>query len=894
MKRIKTKTINKEELLNFMQQPAYRPMTADELAWKLKASRSAKFIALLHRLEKKGQIVVTQKGRYALPAQLHYITGRLQGHPRGFAFVIPEANKEQPTAEPTPDVYVRGEDLNGAMHQDQVVVRVREATDKGGRLEGEIIRVLERGNSRLVGTYQVSGRIGVVTPDEARINWDIFIAREDAFTAQSGDKVVVEITRWPEQRRSPEGKIVEVLGAKDTPGVDVLSIIRKYNLPEQFSKKVQGEVTWIAPEVAEEDLGGRFDLRHLPIVSIDGEDAKDLDDAVSVQVLPNGNYLLGVHIADVSHYVRQGSALDQEAARRGTSVYLVDRVIPMLPPELSNGICSLNPQVNRMTLSVFMEFDAHGERLAYSIFPSVIRTVERMTYTNVRKILLDKDPEVLERYAYLIEDFECMERLSKILRKRRFGRGALDFDLPECKVGLDDLGRPIDLYRYPRSLADEIIEEFMLAANETTATYMSSQRLPGIYRVHEDPDPAKLEEVNRSLEALGYSLPRGRKIRTRMFQQLLEQVEGRPEERVINTLLLRAMRHARYAPAPLGHFGLATKYYTHFTSPIRRYPDLIVHRILRASISEEGYFEPREWRPREDIRQHTGPHTSLSGGESAKRYGSGERSEAGTRQITGERYESGTRQEYDKPRGAGKRPGTAKRRKAAHNQAAGAEDFAFETAREDNADRLSFNLESPTERERHSKEQNLSERDFQERDFLERDLLVKTAASQTTADMTNESFLLLDQDKKEVLGKWFAKTGDAAKDAARNDALTWLSQNIPQIAEESSVRERAAEEAERESVEMKKVEYMQQHVGETFPGIVSGVTSFGMFVELENLVEGLVHVASLEDDYYVYVESPPSLIGERTKRRFRIGDPVQVDLVRVNVDQRQIDFELTS
>ena len=792
---IRLKIISKDELLNYMQQPSYRPMTADELAWKLKANRSAKFMALLHRLEKKGQVVVTQKGRYALPAQLHYVTGRLQGHPRGFAFVIPEVNKEKPATEPVQDVYVRGEDLNGAMHQDKVVVRVRGTSDRG-RLEGEIIRVLERGNPRLVGTYQLSGRFGVVTPDEARINWDIIIAREDVYTAQPGDKVVAEITRWPEQRRNPEGKVVEVLGSKDTPGVDVLSIIRKFNLPEQFSKKVQGEVPWISSEVSEEDIGNRYDLRHLSIVSIDGEDAKDLDDAVSVETLPNGNYLLGVHIADVAHYVRQGSALDTEAMRRGTSVYLVDRVIPMLPPELSNGICSLNPKVNRLTLSVFMEFDETGERLAYSIFPSVIRTVERMTYTNVRKVLLDKDPEILQRYDYLVENFQRMERLSKILRKRRFDRGALDFDLPECKVGLDELGRPINLYRYPRSLADEIIEEFMLAANETTATYMFSRQLPGIYRVHEDPDPDKLQEVNRSLQALGYTLPLNKKVHTRMFQQLLKKVEGLPEERVINTLLLRAMRHARYAPAPLGHFGLATKLYTHFTSPIRRYPDLIVHRILHASLPVEGYYEPSAWRPRKDIRKGLPNYGNLGS--------------------------------------------------AAINKAAGAEDFTWETANE--------------------VRQN---------------------------DSMDNSLSLLSRDSKGLLGKWSAETGNASRDASRKDALTWLSQNIPQIAEESSVRERAAEEAERESVDMKKVEYMLQHVGETFPGIVSGVTSFGMFVELENLVEGLVHVTSLDDDYYIYVESPPSLIGERTKRRFRIGDQVEVDLVRVNVDQRQIDFELT-
>ena len=781
--------VNKEQLLEYMHEPDYRPMTAEQLARELKVDRTAKFMALLHRLEKKGQIVVTRKGRYALPDQVHYITGRLQGHPRGFGFVLPEVSGDKPASEPVRDIYIRPEDLNGAMHQDRVQVRVRGTTEKG-HPEGEIIRILERGSRRLVGTYQRHGRLGIVVPDEARINWDVYVSREDAGMARSGDKVVVELTRWPEQRRNPEGRVVEVLGAKGSPGVDVLSIIRKYDLPEEFPKKVLREVQWVPTTVRPEDLEGRYDLRHLSIVTIDGADAKDLDDAVSIEILPNGHYLLGVHIADVAYYVRSGSPVDVEAMHRGTSVYLVDRVIPMLPPELSNGICSLNPQVDRLTLSVFMELDETGERTAYSIFPSVIRTVERMTYTAVRQILVDKDPAMLERYHNLVEDFRRMEQLAKILRERRVDRGALDFDLPECKVGLDDDGRPIDLYRYPRSIADEIIEEFMLAANETVAWHLHIQELPGMYRVHEEPESDKLEEMNRSLQALGYTLPRLGKIHTRVFQQLLKRVEGRREERVINTLLLRSMRHARYDPTPLGHFGLAVKYYTHFTSPIRRYPDLIVHRILQASLPAEGFFFPSAWRPRPDLNQVRVEMEAVGNKQSA--------TDLGIRANDSDYYVSNSKGRL-----------TVKGRK----KAAGAENLNWEIAAENS---------TPS--------------------------------------------------RKEVLNR--------------------LAPMLPQIADEASERERKAEEAERESVDMKKVEYMLQHVGEIFPGIVSGVTPFGMFVELENLVEGLVHVASIEDDYYIYVDSPPSLIGERTRRQFRIGDEVEVEVVRVSVEQRQVDFEL--
>jgi len=679
----------------------------------------------------------------SLPLRERELTGRLQGHARGFGFVE--------------DVYVAPENMRGAMHNDQVVIRIKKGEKPGGRPEGEVIRILERANRRVVGTYYRAGKWGgAVAPDDPRLGAEILVPKEDTAAARSGDKVVVEVTRWPDARRGAEGRIQEVLGASNAPGVDVLSIIRRYELPDVFPKKVRREVNRISLEVGPQDTAGRYDLRTWPIVTIDGEDAKDLDDAVSLHRLDNGNYLLGVHIADVSHYVREDTALDREAMRRGTSVYLVDRVLPMLPPELSNGICSLNPRVDRLTVSVFMEIDPRGARQAYGILHSVIRTAERMTYKAVRQIL-EGGPEssfLRERYGYLEKNFFLMRELAEILRSRRKEQGSLDFDLPECRVGLDDQGRPIDLYRYPRSIADIIIEEFMLAANETVAWHLFRSGFPGIYRIHEDPDPARLEELRQSLAALGYPLPAEERVGSRVLQRILEKAEGRPEERVVNTLVLRSLKRARYAAQPLGHFGLAMKFYTHFTSPIRRYPDLVVHRVLQKTLPPEGFFFPASWRPQ--------PPAGLLW------------------------------------------------------------------------ERAGF------------------------------------AAGE-------------------------AASGEGAVGVARTDTgefLARLQEDLPQIADHASERERIAEEAERESVEMKKVEYMQQFLGEIFPGVVSGVTPFGMFVELENLVEGLVHVASLADDYYEYIETPPSLVGMRTRRRWRIGDAVTVQVVRVSVEERQVDFVL--
>lgn len=683
------------------------------------------------------------------PQGRRHVIGKLQGHSRGFGFVITDKESK--------DIYIAPEDLHGAMHNDQVVVRLKDWWKSLDRPEGEIIDVKERANQRIVGTYQRAGSISSVIPDDQRLTSSILIPRQGVNGANSGDKVVVEITRWPEVRRAPEGRILEVLGAKGAPGVDVLSLIRKYDLPEDFPKKVRREVRQVPAEVPAEEIERRYDLRHLPIVTIDGDDAKDLDDAVSIEKLPDGNYLLGVHIADVAHYVREGSALDNEAFNRATSVYLVDRVVPMLPPELSNGICSLNPRVNRLTKSVFMEFNPLGELRAYGLVSSVIRTSERMTYKAVRKILEllenadggvknSEDRAVVEQYGYLFNEFRLMRELTDILRQRRMNQGSLDFDLPECKVGLDEEGRPIELYRYPRSIADIIIEEFMLAANETVARHFTRQDLPGVYRVHEPPDDSKIEELEKSLTALGYPLGSSGKIGPRVIQKLLTRVKDQPEERLINTLVLRSMKRARYAPASLGHFGLAKKLYLHFTSPIRRYPDLAVHRVLEEILPAEGFFHPTDWRPQTRGGGLQGPVVQAE-------------------------------------------------------------------------------LLSPEEKER----------------FISR-----------------------------------------------------MREKAPVISEQSSQREMVADEAERESVDMKKVEYMVQHLGEVFPGIISGVTPFGVFVELDNLVEGLVRIASIEDDYYEYLEAPPSLVGERNHRVLRIGDPVQVQVARVSVEERMIDFVLVA
>lgn len=688
-----------------MKSEGYRPMTEGEIlvALDLDIKEADLLLKTLQSMEKEGLVVKNRKGRYGLPERMNLVVGHLEGNPKGYAFLIPD----NPEME---DIYVGLENLHGAVHGDRVIVRPL-FKPSGGRLEGEVVRILKRASTRIVGTIECRKQFAFVTPDDKRFYFDVFVPKSDTAGAKSGQKVVVSITRWPEGRRNPEGRVTEILGYEDEPGIDVLAVIKKYNLPLEFPEKVLRQAEQIPEEITDEELKGRLDLRNEKIVTIDGEDAKDLDDAVSVKKIPGG-YRLGVHIADVSYYVKEDTPLDKEARKRGCSVYLVDRVIPMLPPKLSNGICSLNPKVPRLTMSVIIDFDESARVKSYQITPSVIRTCERMTYTAVNKILEENDEETIKRHEYLIEDFKLMEELAAKLNRKRFERGSLDFNFEEAKVILDENGRPVEIRKEERRTGERIIEEFMLAANEVIAEHVYWLKVPFVYRVHEIPDMEKMYALQEFLHNLGYSIKGIKNIKPKALQQILEAVKGKPEERVVSTVLLRSLKRARYSEENLGHFGLASHYYTHFTSPIRRYPDLVIHRILREQL--EG-------------------------------------------KLNEERQE----------------------------------------------------------------------------------------------------------DLNEVLGR---------------------------IAKHSSERERIAEEAERETVQLKMAEYMAGKIGEIYSGIISSVTPFGFFVELENTVEGLVHVSTLEDDFYRFDEKSITLRGERTKKVFKIGDRVKVRVARVNKNERQIDF----
>ncbi len=700
----------KKKIIGFMRGEAYRPLSAEELFQALRLNDLEGFQKQLRDLEHEGQVICTRKMKYGLPEKMNLAVGKLQGHPGGYGFLIQETPG-------MPDVFISADNMNGALHNDRVVARLLGRRWNGLKQEGEIIRILHRANVNIVGTFEKGRKYSFVTPDENRISIDVFVPRGQDKGAASGDKVVLEITRWPDRRRSPEGKVINIIGPKDQPGTDIESIIWKYGLPREFPKPVWHEVGKIPMQVTAEQVEGRRDLRGLMMVTIDGEDAKDLDDAVSLEILANGNFHLGVHIADVGSYVPAGSALDKEAYKRGTSVYLVDRAIPMLPPELSNGICSLNPQVDRLAVSVLMEIDKRGQVVNREIHESVIHINERMTYNGVKKILVDKDPELRQRYAYLLDTLSRMETLCLILKSRRLQRGAVDFDFPEVKVTLDDQGKPVEIAKYDRSIADRMIEEFMLVANETIARHFHEANVPFIYRIHEYPDSEKVFNLNRFLFTFGLSIRGAGKIHPGAFQEVLKKAEGRPEERVIGTVMLRTMKLARYSAENTGHFGLASDCYCHFTSPIRRYPDLVIHRII-----------------------------------------------------------------------------------------------------------------------------------------------------------------------KEVL----------AKGKLPVKKINKLAGFVTDAAVQSSERERIATEAERESVDLKKVEFMQDKIGTEYRAIVSSTTSFGMFVELDNLVEGLVHVTTMTDDFYEYDEIKQSLTGRHTGRSFRIGDTVRVRLENVNPEKRQLDFELVN
>ncbi|MFE4039363.1 MULTISPECIES: ribonuclease R [Priestia] len=697
------------EILDFMKRDNYKPLTVQELAKEFNtedAESFKEFVKALVIMEEKGLIIRARNDRYGLPEQMNFVKGKVSGHAKGFAFVVPEEKGAG-------DVFIPPTETNNAMHGDIVLARVS-SESSGARREGTIVKILERGTQQIVGTYTQSKNFGFVIADDKKIAGDIFIPKAARNGAVEGHKVVVELTTYPEGRMNAEGKVVQILGHKNDPGIDIISVIHKHGLPQEFPADALTQAIDTPETIDEKDIGNRRDLRDQVIVTIDGADAKDLDDAVTVTELENGNYKLGVHIADVSHYVKEGSPIDVEAAERGTSVYLVDRVIPMIPHRLSNGICSLNPKVNRFTLSCEMEIDPQGEVVKHEIFESVIKTTERMTYSDVNKILVDKDEEVLERYEPIVPMFERMENLAAILRKKRMDRGAIDFDFKEAKVLVDDDGHPHDVILRERSVAEKLIEEFMLAANETVAEHFHWMNVPFIYRIHEDPDAEKLTRFLEFITNFGYTVKgTGNDIHPRALQDILEEVKGTPEEMVISTVMLRSMKQAKYEAESLGHFGLSAEFYTHFTSPIRRYPDLIVHRLIRTYLIE------------------------------------------------------------------GK-----------------------------------------------------------------------------TDQQTQE--------------KW--------------------RELLPDVAEHSSNMERRSVDAERETDDMKKAEFMADKVGEVFNGIISSVTNFGMFVELENTIEGLVHVSDLTDDYYRYDERHYAMIGEKTGNVFRIGDEIEVKVADVNKDERSVDF----
>jgi ribonuclease R len=700
-----------QQLLSYFRETAEKPLSIQEIeeAFRIEGSDEFKdLVKALNELENRGLIVRTRTDRYGIPEKMNLVRGRVQGHAKGFAFIIPEV-------EGMDDVYVTSGDLNSAMNGDTVLVRLHPKSS-GSRPEGQVIRIVERGVTEVVGTYTDQGSYGFVIADDKRIANDIFIPQNEEAGAVDGHKVVVKIIKYPEGRMSAEGKVIKVLGHKNDPGMDILSIIYKHGIPTEFPEEVIEQANDVPDTIDPADLKDRRDLREETIVTIDGADAKDLDDAVHVRRLENGNYLLGVSIADVSHYVKLGSPIDQEAADRATSVYLVDRVIPMIPHRLSNGICSLNPKVDRLTLTCEMEIDSNGHVVKHEIFQSVIKTTERMTYFDVNKILVDKDEETRKNYEALIPLFEEMEELAAILRKKRFDRGAIDFDFKEAKVLVDEEGKPTDVVIRTRSVAEKLIEEFMLAANETVAEHFHWLKLPFVYRIHEDPDSEKLAKFLEFITNFGYVV-RGsaNTVHPRALQKLLEEIKGEPEETVISTVMLRSMQQAKYDTNSIGHFGLSTEFYTHFTSPIRRYPDLLVHRLIR---------------------------------------------------------------EY----------------------------------------------------------------------------LIKGNVDQETQERMNAI--------------------------------------LPDLTRHASEMERRAVEAERDTDSVKKAQYMEDKIGEVFTGMISGVTNFGMFVELENTIEGLVHVSYLTDDYYHYDEKQYAMIGERTGKTFRIGDEIEVKVTNVNVEEASIDFEV--
>ncbi len=705
--------LSRDHVLAQMRERVHHPAGTRELLQLLKIPREerATFRRHLKALVASGDLIQIRGERFGLPEKMDLHVGRLETHPAGYGFVIPERPLDNGG-----DIYVPGPQLGEAMHGDRVLARIERVKD-GGRVEGRVIRILERRQTWLVGRYdRDESGMAFVVPFDRRVLMDIFIPAGHEGGASPGEMVTVELTRFPTASRGASGRIAEVLGDIDAPGVDTEIIIRKYGIPDAHSPESIAEALRLGGAVAERDIRGRSDFRSLLTVTIDGEHARDFDDAITLEKLPNGHFWLGVHIADVSHYVEEGSALDREAYERGTSVYFPERAVHMFPSELSTGLCSLNPRVDRLVQSCFMEVDRHGTVVRSEFHDGVINSNERMTYTDVNGILTNRDPELLQRYAPLVPFFESMQELFRILNDARRRRGSIDFDLNEAEVIVDAGGVVEAIIALQRNVAHRLIEEFMLLANETVASYLDAQAAPALYRVHEEPDVLKVSKFEDFIVGFGYSLGAPlTALRPRHFQKVIERIQGKPEEKPIALLMLRTMQKARYAPDNLGHFGLASASYTHFTSPIRRYPDLVVHRALRAA-----------------------------------RHGA----------LTDEQREAWT-------------------------------------------------------------------------------------------------------------------------------------EDLPETARHASEMERRADDAERELLQWKKVKFMADKVGDEFEAYIVGVAAFGLFTELiEHYVEGLVHVSTMADDYYRFVEAAHMLRGENTQKTYRLGDKVTVQVIRVNMDVRQIDLGL--
>jgi ribonuclease R len=700
------------DLLRLIRDKVHHPATARELAQLLRVPREERnaFRRRLKALVAEGELLQIRGNRFGIPEKMDLVVGKLHTNPSGFGFVVPEHAERGDRK----DIYIAASNLTEAMHGDRVVARVERETPKG--LEGRIIRILERSQTSIVGRFETDDAgLGYVVPFDRRVLTDVHVPTGQWLSAEPGEMVLVEITRWPTATRGPVGKVTEVLGNVNEPGVDTQIIIRKFNIPDAHPEEAVEEARRIGTSVKERDIRGRTDFRPVTTVTIDGEHARDFDDAITIERLKNGNYWLGVHIADVSHYVKEGSALDEEAYERGTSVYFTERAVHMFPSELATGLCSLNPHVDRLVQSCLMEIDRRGNVVRYEMHDGVINSDARMTYTAVNAILTDHDPETIAQYRDLVPMFELMHELFEILNQRRRRRGSIDFDLPEAQVILSEFGQITAIIASERNVAHRLIEEFMLLANETVAAHLVTNDVPSLHRVHEPPDVKKVADFEAFITTLGYSLAGGLTPKPKHFQKLIDRMRGTPEERPIAALMLRTMQKARYDAVSLGHFGLAAEHYTHFTSPIRRYPDLVVHRMLRESRS--------------------------------------------------------------------------------------------------------------------------------------------------------------------------GKIADARREE--------LDEELPETAKHTSDMERRADEAERELLQWKKVRFMADKVGDEYDGYITGVAPYGLFIELiEHYVEGMVHISSMADDYYRFVEQQHILRGENTKKVYRLGDKVLVQVVRVDMERRQVDLGL--